>query len=197
MAKEHQQLAESSPKASRTSRPGFTSLAKSWRKTCVSHFILDARMEAMKGMEGRTTRAFAFLHPFTLALNETCSLDTATRHIPLFQASMSRCATRQTHSCVPLYLCLGVLHRTYHDGYAANRWKVLIGGVSYRGVLCSLHQGLRSLVRWIGSIRPPCSCDLWLVNGIPCLIRAILHSATQLYPLLPSNCQNQASSQPI
>jgi hypothetical protein len=143
MAKEHQQLAESSPKASRTSRAGFTSLAKSCRKTCVSHFmILDAWTEAMKGTERGTTRAWAFLL-FALPLNDTCSLDTATRHIPLFKASTSRCATRQTHSCVPLYYYQGALHHTYHDGYAANRWKAL--EVRIMEVICAVF--LRSIVR--------------------------------------------------
>lgn len=56
MAKEHQQLAESSPKASRTSRAGFTSLAKSWRKTCVSHFILNACLDGNNERNGKKER---------------------------------------------------------------------------------------------------------------------------------------------
>jgi hypothetical protein len=47
-------------------------------------------------------------------------LDTATRHTPFFQASMSLCATRQTHSCMLMYHYPVALHRTHRDGYAAN-----------------------------------------------------------------------------
>ena len=79
-------------------------------------------MEAMKGTERQTTRARAFLL-FVLPLNDTRSLDTAT----LSQASMSRCATRQTHSCVPLYHFQVSSNRTHRSKQAKG-----IGRASYR-----------------------------------------------------------------
>jgi hypothetical protein len=86
---------------------------------------LLGRMEAMKGTERQTTRARAFLL-FVLPLNDTRSLDTAT----LSQASMSRCATRQTHSCVPLYHCQVSSNRTHR-----SKQEKSIGGASYRCVV--------------------------------------------------------------